>query len=41
MSAAITAVEKLDILIKQLIEFCKKNDWDMILTADHGNCEEM
>ncbi len=41
MSAAIQAVEKLDQLTGQLIDFCKKNNLDMLITADHGNCEEM
>jgi len=41
MNAAIKTVEKLDQLIWLMIEFCKKNKFELIVTADHGNCEEM
>lgn len=39
--AAIKAVETLDICIGKLIEKAKKNKFDVLITADHGNCEEM
>lgn len=41
INAAVTAVKKLDDCVHQVIEFCKKNDYDLLLTSDHGNCEEM
>ena len=41
MSAAIRAVEKLDDITAKIIAFCKQNKFDILLTADHGNCEEM
>lgn len=41
MSAAITAVEKLDSVVAELLKRSKENDVDILLTADHGNCEEM
>jgi 2,3-bisphosphoglycerate-independent phosphoglycerate mutase len=39
--AAEQAVTKLDHLIKNLIDFSKKNNIHLLITADHGNCEEM
>ena len=39
--AAITAVETLDKCIRDLYELAFKNDILLIITADHGNCEEM
>lgn len=41
IDAAKKAVETLDKNVKKLIEFAKINDYHMLLTADHGNCEEM
>lgn len=41
MPAAIKAVEKLDQVVWQLITFCQKNKFEMLITADHGNCDEM
>jgi len=41
MEATIKAVEKLDEMIEKIIEFCKKNNFELLVTADHGNCEEM
>ncbi|MBQ7074043.1 hypothetical protein IJM86_03105 [bacterium] len=37
----IHAVEKLDAISKELIELSEKEDIDILLTADHGNCEDM
>jgi 2,3-bisphosphoglycerate-independent phosphoglycerate mutase len=28
-------------MISQIIAFCKINNFDLLVTADHGNCEEM
>ncbi|MDD3646052.1 MAG: 2,3-bisphosphoglycerate-independent phosphoglycerate mutase [Candidatus Gracilibacteria bacterium] len=41
LDASIKAVEILDKIIGELIEFSKKNDIELIITADHGNCEDM
>ncbi|MDD5769772.1 MAG: 2,3-bisphosphoglycerate-independent phosphoglycerate mutase [Candidatus Gracilibacteria bacterium] len=41
LEASIKAVEKLDEIVGKLIDFCDKNDIDLLITADHGNCEEM
>jgi len=39
--AAIQAMKKLGGILKDIIEFCKKNNYDLLITADHGNCEQM
>ena len=39
--AAIKAVEELDRCIRNLYELCFQKDILLIVTADHGNCEEM
>jgi 2,3-bisphosphoglycerate-independent phosphoglycerate mutase len=39
-NAIIKAVETLDTQIKRMVEVAKKNDYSVIITADHGNCEE-
>ncbi len=41
LSAAVQAVETLDRNIARLIEFARIYEYDILLTADHGNCEEM
>jgi len=41
MAAAINAVEKMDATTQTMIDFCKANHFDLLITADHGNCEEM
>lgn len=41
LEAAITACGALDACIGRLVEFVKSHDGSMILTADHGNAEEM
>ena len=41
MAAAINAVEKIDSVTASIIAFCKANKFDLLITADHGNCEEM
>ncbi len=39
--AAIKAMETIDHCIKELSEKCLSNDIAMLITADHGNCDEM
>ncbi|HBB03633.1 TPA: hypothetical protein DCZ39_01855 [Patescibacteria group bacterium] len=41
MDAVITAIKKLDEITKAIIEFCNKNNYELIITADHGNSDEM
>jgi len=41
MDAVITAIKKLDKIIGDLIAFCNKNNYELIITADHGNSDEM
>ncbi len=41
MEASINAVKKLDEVVEKTIDFCRKNDIDLLITADHWNCEEM
>lgn len=41
MDAVITAIKKLDELVKNIIVYCNKNNYELILTADHGNSDEM
>lgn len=41
MPAALKMIEKLDDIAEQLIKLSKELDVDILLTADHGNCEEM
>ncbi len=40
-NATITALEFLDSCVKEVVETAIKNDYFVILTADHGNAEEM
>lgn len=39
--AAVTACKTVDECIGRLYEVCKKNNVNLIITADHGNAEEM
>ena len=39
--AGIKAVEAVDRELEQLIKVAKEEDYALILTSDHGNCEEM
>jgi 2,3-bisphosphoglycerate-independent phosphoglycerate mutase len=39
--AAIKAIEVLDECIGRIIEVCKKQNYDLLITADHGNSECM
>jgi 2,3-bisphosphoglycerate-independent phosphoglycerate mutase len=39
--AAIRAVEALDREAGRVLDVASEGDWSVVLTADHGNCEEM
>ena len=39
--AAIKAVETVDAALGKIVASCDKNGYAMVLTSDHGNCEEM
>jgi 2,3-bisphosphoglycerate-independent phosphoglycerate mutase len=41
MAAVIKAIKKLDKIVAKIISFCDKNDFELIITADHGNSEDM
>lgn len=41
MSATVQALETLDHIIGKMIDFAKVHDIVLVITADHGNCEEM
>jgi 2,3-bisphosphoglycerate-independent phosphoglycerate mutase len=28
-------------LVGKIIKFCEKNNFELLITADHGNCDEM
>lgn len=39
--AAIRGVEAVDEQLARIVEAAQRNDYAMVLTSDHGNCEEM
>ena len=39
--AAVKAVEAVDFELGQILEVAKKQNYNIILTSDHGNCEMM
>jgi 2,3-bisphosphoglycerate-independent phosphoglycerate mutase len=41
MDASIQSVKKLDEVVAKTIEYCERNNIHLLITADHGNCEEM
>ncbi len=41
IAAAIKGVETIDLALKQIVEAAKEHDYTAIITADHGNAEEM
>ncbi len=41
LSAAIRAVETVDKCLGEIVEACKREDWTLIVCADHGNSEDM
>ena len=41
LDAAIKAVETLDKCVGKIVEAAQKNNAEVLITADHGNCEQM
>ncbi len=41
LDAAITAVETVDTMVGRLADAAREHGYTLILTSDHGNCEEM
>ena len=41
LEATIKALECIDLALGEIVDKAIKNSWDIIITADHGNCEEM
>lgn len=41
LAAAVQSVKRLASCVETIIDFCKHNEFDLLITADHGNCEEM
>ena len=41
VEASIKAVEAVDAELGQIFDKAKENDYAVVLTSDHGNCEEM
>ncbi len=41
LNAAIKAVEAIDVALGKCIQVATNNDYEIIITADHGNCEIM
>lgn len=41
MEAVIQAIKKLDTIVGDLIKFCDTNNFEILITADHGNSDEM
>ena len=39
--AAVSAVEAVDMELGRIIEAARSNDYAVVITSDHGNCEEM
>jgi 2,3-bisphosphoglycerate-independent phosphoglycerate mutase len=39
--AATVAVEAVDEQLGRIVEMSKKQDYAVVITSDHGNCEEM
>ena len=39
--AAVKAVEAVDFVLGQIFELAKEQNYNIILTSDHGNCEMM
>ena len=41
LQAAITAVETVDAQLQRVVEACEETGTSLLVTADHGNCEQM
>ncbi len=40
-NAAVVAVDVIDLMLGRLIKACQQHNTNLIVTADHGNCDEM
>ncbi len=41
MDAVIKAIQKLDTIMQDIVAFCDKENIDLLITADHGNSDDM
>lgn len=41
MDAVVKAIKKLDTITGELIAFCNKNNYELLITADHGNSDDI
>jgi 2,3-bisphosphoglycerate-independent phosphoglycerate mutase len=41
MKAGIEAMQEVDKIVGEIIDFCKTRNIDLLISADHGNCEEI
>jgi 2,3-bisphosphoglycerate-independent phosphoglycerate mutase len=41
MEAAVRAVEAVDVQLGRVVEECERTGTTLLVTADHGNCEQM
>ncbi len=41
MAAVIIAIKKLDEIMRNIISYCDKNDIQLLITADHGNSDDL
>jgi 2,3-bisphosphoglycerate-independent phosphoglycerate mutase len=41
LEASVKAVEKVDENVGRIVETAQENDYNVLLTSDHGNCENM
>ncbi len=41
MEAGIQAMQEVDKIVGKIMDFCKTHDIDLLISADHGNCEEI
>jgi 2,3-bisphosphoglycerate-independent phosphoglycerate mutase len=41
LAAAVKAVETVDVCVGRIVEALRRNNGMAIITADHGNCEQM
>lgn len=41
MPAVIAAIKTLDTTLANIVAYCNKNDYELLITADHGNSEDM
>ena len=41
MDAVVLAIKKLNDVVTKIIAFCNKINYELLITADHGNSDEM